>query len=196
MSELQPPPTYAEVILIDERTQRATFNPIWLGWFLDLVQVLNESGAGGGAVNHNSTSGLQGGTTNQYYHLTAAQQAIVAAGFAHGTYTPALVNVANLDASTAYQCQYLRLGNTVFVSGLVDVNPTLTATATQLGISLPIASNLGAVEDCAGAAAASGIAGQSAAIIGDAANNRAEMQWVAGDITNQPMYFTFGYQVI
>lgn len=195
MTELQSPPTYAELVLIDERTNKATFNPIWLKWFLDLVQVLNESGAGGGSVAHNSTSGLQGGTTNQYYHLTATQQAIVAAGFAHGTYTPTLTNVANLDASAAYQCQYLRLGNTVMVSGKVDVDPTAGA-ATQLGISLPVASNFGAAEDCAGAAAASGIAGQSAAIIADTTNDRAEMQWIAVNLTNQPMYFTFGYQVI
>jgi hypothetical protein len=66
----------------------------------------------------------------------------------------------------------------------------------MLGISLPIASNLGAIEDCAGAAAASGIAGQSAAIVGDVGSDRAEMQWITVDVTNQPMYFTFTYQVI
>ena len=114
----------------------------------------------------------------------------------HGTYSPALTNVANLDASTAYECQYLRVGNTVTVSGKVDVDPTLTATSTQLGIALPIASNLGAAEDCAGTAFASGIAGQGAAILGDATNNRAQMQWISTDVTNQPMYFTFTYQVI
>jgi len=113
-----------------------------------------------------------------------------------GTYTPTLTNVANLGASTAYQCQWIRVGNIVNVSGKVDVDPTLTATATQLGISLPVASNIGAAEDCAGTAFASGIAGQGAAIIGDAANNRAEMNWIATDITNQPMYFTFQYEVI
>lgn len=113
-----------------------------------------------------------------------------------GVYTPTLTNVANLDASTNYECQYLRVGNTVIVSGKVDVDPTLTATSTQLGISLPIASNLGAVEDCAGTAFASAIAGQGAAILGDAANNRAQMEWVSTDVTNQPMYFTFTYQVI
>lgn len=113
-----------------------------------------------------------------------------------GTYTPTLTNVANLDASTAYQCQYLRIANTVMVSGRIDVDPTAPAAATQLGISLPVASNIGAVEDCAGAAACSAVAGQSAAILGDAANNRAQMEWIAGDVTNQPMYFTFAYQVI
>ena len=61
---------------------------------------------------------------------------------------------------------------------------------------LPIASNLGATKDCAGVAFASGIAGQGAAILGDAANDRAQMQWIAGDVTNQAMYFTFTYQII
>lgn len=115
---------------------------------------------------------------------------------ASGTYTPTLANVANLAASTAYQCQYLRVGSTVTVSGKVDVDPTLAATSTQLGISLPIASNLGAAEDCAGAAFSSAIAGQGAAILGDATNNRAQMQWLSGDITNQAMYFTFTYEII
>lgn len=113
-----------------------------------------------------------------------------------GTYTPTLTNVSNLDASTAYECQYHRIGATVTVSGRVDVDPTLAATSTQLGISLPVASNLGATEDCAGVAFASGIAGQGAAILADAANDRAQLQYVSGDITNQAMYFVFQYQVI
>jgi len=114
---------------------------------------------------------------------------------AAGTYTPTLTNVANVAASTAYQCQFSRVGNTVSVSGKVDVDPTAAA-STQLGISLPIASNLGAEEDCAGAASARAIAGQCAAILGDAANNRAQMEWIAVDLTNQSMFFTFSYEII
>lgn len=112
------------------------------------------------------------------------------------TYTPTLTNVANLDASTAYACQYMRVGNTVIVSGKVDVDPTAPAAATQLGISLPVASALAQQEQLGGAAFASGIAGQGAALRADATNDRAEMVWVSGDITNQPMYFTFVYQVL
>lgn len=112
-----------------------------------------------------------------------------------GTYTPTLTNVANLDASTAYACQYLRVGQVVTVSGKVDVDPTAGA-ATQLGISLPLASNFGNAQECGGAAFASGIAGQGAAIRADATNDRAEMVWVAVDLTNQPMYFSFTYQMI
>lgn len=113
-----------------------------------------------------------------------------------GTYTPTLTNVANLDGSTAYQCQYIKVGNIVTVSGKVDIDPTLTATTTQLGISLPIASNIGAEENCCGTAFSKAIPGQGAAIIGDAANNRAQLELKSGDITNQSMYFTFTYTII
>lgn len=115
---------------------------------------------------------------------------------AAGTYTPTLTNVANLDGSTAYECQYLRVGATVTVSGRVDVDPTTTTATTQLGISLPVASNFGNNQDCAGVAFAPGIAGMGAAIIGDATNDRAQMEWKATDVTNQGMWFTFSYQVI
>jgi hypothetical protein len=89
----------------------------------------------------------------------------------------------------------MRVGSTVTVSGRVDIDPT-AAGATELGITLPVASNFGAIEDCAGVAAASGIAGQAAAIAADTANDRAKLVYVAVDLTNQPMYFTFTYQVI
>ena len=111
------------------------------------------------------------------------------------TYTPTLTNVANLDASTAYQCQYHRVGAVVTVSGKVDVDPT-AAVSTQLGISLPIASNFGAAQDCCGTAFANAIAGQGAAILADTTNDRAQMEWIAADLTNKSMYFTFVYRIV
>lgn len=113
-----------------------------------------------------------------------------------GTYAPALFIVANLDATpTPFTAQYIRVGNTITVSGKVLVNPTTTLTLTQLGISLPVASLLTQQEQVGGTASASGIASQSAAIRGDATNDRAEMAWIATDVTDQPMYFTFTYLV-
>lgn len=111
------------------------------------------------------------------------------------TYTPTLTNVANVAASTAYECQYLRVGSMVHVTGKVDVDPTTTATLTQVGISLPVASNLGAAEDLAGVGWFPGI-GQGAALLGDATNNRAELNYICGDVTNQSAYFSFSYAVI
>jgi hypothetical protein len=44
MSDIQPPPTYALPILVDEKTGKASFSPIWLNWFLELAQLLNTAG--------------------------------------------------------------------------------------------------------------------------------------------------------
>lgn len=168
----------------------------WNDWIEKIRFIVNNLSEGN--INHNDLQNIQGGSATERYHLTNAQHTSLTGlpTLAAGTYTPTLTNVANLDASTAYQCQYMQVGATVTVSGRVDIDPTTTVTSTQLGISLPVASNFGAVEDCAGVAAASAIASQSAAIQADAANNRAQLVYITTDVTNQPMYFTFTYQII
>ena len=118
-------------------------------------------------------------------------------GLAAGTYTPTRSAEANLDANvTMTQAQYMRVGNTVTVSGRFTADPTLTATATSFEITLPVSSNLGAAEDAAGTAFCGAIAGQGAEIIGVAANDTAKIQWVSTDITSQSWSYTFTYRVI
>lgn len=112
-----------------------------------------------------------------------------------GTYTPTLTEVANLDASTAYACQWLRVGNVVTVSGAVDVNPTTTTTLTRLGLSLPVASNFGSTVHCGGVAYAVGLV-EGAAIFADITNDRAEIRWTAADVGVFQLCFTFTYRVI
>lgn len=128
--------------------------------------------------------------------LAAAIAAAVAAlpVTASGHYTPTLTNTTNITSSTAYQCQYLRVGSVVNVSGRVDIVPTVIGGAsTVLGFSLPIASNLGAVEDCAGAG--SSIA-ESLAVTGDIANDRASFQYGATAAGTIPIYFSFQYEIL
>lgn len=79
MATVAPPPTYADVVIIDERTKKGQFNPIWLNWFLQVAQSLSALGAGGGGTpQHNSLAGLQGGSPAERYHLTGAQEVLVA----------------------------------------------------------------------------------------------------------------------
>ena len=113
-----------------------------------------------------------------------------------GTYTPTLTNVANLDASTAFLCRYTRTGDIVTVSGLVGVNPTLTATVTTLNLSLPISSGLTAVSQLSGVSFSPEVSGMGAAFFGDVTNDRAVMEFVSNDIGSRAMYFIFTYQVL
>ena len=115
---------------------------------------------------------------------------------ASGAYAPAFTNVANLDSTPTGNAQYNRVGNVVTVSGEVSANPTLTATQTTFGISLPVASNFAQTYQCAGVAFCGVIAGMGAAINADVTNDRANVTWVASDPNAQTWSFTFSYLII
>lgn len=121
-----------------------------------------------------------------------------APNFSAGTYTPTLTIISNLDAVTAFQCQYMQVGSSVTVSGRIDVDPTAPAVDTQVRITLPpgFPSNFTSIENCGGSASAITVASQSAGIYADIVNDQAIMRFVAADITNQSMYFTFMYTVL
>lgn len=66
----QPVPQWALPFLGNEEEMeklQLRFNPVWLKWFLDLIKTLQT----GGGIDHNTLSGLQGGTAAQFYHLRA-----------------------------------------------------------------------------------------------------------------------------
>lgn len=132
----------------------------------------------------------------QYTNSTELAAAITALNLASGTYTPTLTNVANIDASTAYVCQYMRVGSVVTVSGKVDIDPTTIGVSTQLGISLPIASSFTASEQLGGTAMNPGVAADAAAIFADAANDRAQLQYVTAASVANGFWFSFAYRVI
>ncbi len=76
---------------------------------------------------HNN-AGAQTGTTNQY--------------IASGTYTPAFTVGTNVDSGSCAQCQWIRVGNVVMVTGQVTVNLTTTLLVSDAGIAFPIAATL------------------------------------------------------
>lgn len=92
---------------------------------------------------------------------------------ADNVYTPTLTNVANISASTAYPTQYLKVGNSVFVSGQVDFTTVLGGQPTNLGISLVFASDFAQVYQCAGTAWTAPPTKEGAIILADVTNNRA-----------------------
>ena len=116
--------------------------------------------------------------------------------FKSGTYTPFFTSVANLDSIAGTDAQYLRVGNSVTVSGRFTANPTLTATSTTFGISLPVSSSFGNVFELGGVAFCGNIAAQGAEINADVANDRANVTWIASDPNSQTWSYTYTYQVL
>ncbi len=114
-----------------------------------------------------------------------------------GMYTPTLSNVANLDSSTPRTMTYMRVGNTVLVTGRITVDPTAAGgTSTRLGISLPIApfAALAAADDLSGNGDAS-VVTESGGIFADIANNRAELNFAAQSNASHDMYVYFSYRM-
>lgn len=116
-------------------------------------------------------------------------------GSLSGTYTPTLTNVANLDGSTAYACQYMRVGDVVTVSGRFDVDITTISTLTQLDISLPIASALTAANQAGGTASTVSGVNDHAGIMADATNDRVSVVWQTSSGSAFSMFFSFTYLV-
>lgn len=180
----------------------------WQQWYLELQRSLSVSGqiawttvskTGANLTDiptrdHASLQNMQREQTGERYHLTSAQQSVIASGIDAGTWTPTLTNVTNLDSSTAYASNYLRLGNTVVCSGKVDVDATAAA-ATELGISLPIASNFATEQQCAGTAVNQASTEQGA-ILADTTNDRASLKWTAAGTGSVTLVFTFIFRVV
>lgn len=102
MSQINPAPTYADPVIVDETTNKASFNPIWLKWFLDLAAVISGAGGAGGSIDHtllgslnsasythlsatNATDLTDAGETTLHYH-TVAPTFAVGGGTRRGTF--------------------------------------------------------------------------------------------------------------
>ncbi len=129
-----------------------------------------------GTALHNNPDGISG-TTEQYV--------------GSGTYTPTITGVANVDSSTAFTCQFLRVGNVVTVSGSVNVDTTAASILTTVGISLPIPSDLSSYIQCCGVASGSGVG----YIQGDVTNDRANLSFTVATTDNRAWFFNFTYLV-
>jgi hypothetical protein len=166
----------------------------WNDWIEKIRFVVNNLSLG--LINHNDLQNIQGGSVTERYHLTNAQLTSVTGlpTLVGNTYTPTITNGTNVAASTAYTCQYIRIGSVVHVSGRVDIDPT-AAGATNFAISLPVASNLTSSEQCTGVIAKNAT-NEVGTILGDSANDRASGEMIAVDTTNRACTFTFTYRVL
>lgn len=112
-----------------------------------------------------------------------------------GTYTPTLTNTTNVAASTAFECQYMRVGNVVTVSGQISLTPTAASAATALGITLPIAADIVGGRNLGGTAVCGAAAGLVGQITGDPTNDRALFSAVPSTNAANTWSFSFTYMV-
>jgi hypothetical protein len=122
---------------------------------------------------------------------------VAAANLASGTYTPTITNTTNITSTSALACQYMRVGSAVTVSGHVTINPATAGAYTEIGISLPIASDLSDSSLAGMAAQAQGSGIGTAGFVGsDAANDRAKLGFTcSADDASRNWTFTFTYLV-
>ena len=115
-----------------------------------------------------------------------------------GLYTPTITNGANVDSSTASECQYMRVGNVVLVSGSVTIDATASATDTVIDITLPIASSISASRQLggAGASATPGRYGDPVSIFGNTGTDEARFALRPTTANSTAYAFSFTYRVI
>ena len=154
------------------------------------------------SVGANADTIIKGDTTNVLTVDASAEKAIITnldvtgtgGNVMSGTYTPSLTNVTNVAASTAFVCQYMRVGSVVTVSGQVSIDPTATG-AIELGMSLPVASNFANNNECGGTFANQTTLGSVGRIQADTTNNRASFFMLASDAASRGYSFTFTYLI-
>jgi hypothetical protein len=113
---------------------------------------------------------------------------------ASGTYTPTWTGLANVDSVTAFSCQYMRVGDTVTVSGWVTINATVDNTATSLSFSLPINSDTSVVNRLNGTGVEQG--GGVAACLSGYATNFGEFEVLPSVDTSVNYSFHFTYRIV
>jgi hypothetical protein len=167
-----------------------------LGWTGTLAVPRGGSGAATltGYLKGNGTSAFTASATIPYSDLTGAPS--IPSNIADGTYTPTLTNITNTPGLTSAVCQYLRIGNTVTVSGLVT-STAVAATTTRFGISLPVASNFANRGQCIGYAGnADSLLDANGCVYADTTNDRAELQYLAPAANSFAIAFHFTYLVV
>lgn len=162
------------------------------------VNLINSSGTTVTSGVHNVTAINSSGTTISESDVVYINGAKFPTTYdkASYVYTPALTNTTNISASTAYPCQFMRVGNVVTVSGMVEIDTTLVGTY-QLGISLPVASAFTQNYQCAGTGVGTNNSLDDPIYIrANVASGNALLIGSDNDITNHAHYFHFTYQIL
>lgn len=113
---------------------------------------------------------------------------------AWGTYVPTITNGANISATTAKQCQWMRVGKVVTVSGQLDITTTAAgSTLSQFHLTLPVASALN-VSSEAGGGGAQGVLNEALAFLGNSSDVIGSFASLG--TANRSFWFSFTYLIV
>lgn len=115
-----------------------------------------------------------------------------------GTYTPTQVSTnTNVDSVTFSACQYMRVGNTVTVSGQIAINATTATTDTVVKMTIPVASNFSSSRQLGGGGASitTPYAANVLAFLADTINESVDVRLRPSVDTSLTYNFSFTYLV-
>jgi len=115
-----------------------------------------------------------------------------------GAYTPTQVSTnTNVDSVTFSEGQYLRVGNTVTVSGQIAIDATVLLTDTVVKMSLPIASNFSATRNLGGTGASIGtpFVANALVFVAETTNDCVEIRLRPSVNTSVTYNFSFTYRI-
>lgn len=134
------------------------------------------------------------GSGNVKLHNLSMTGDISAANLESGTYTPTLTNTLNVSSSSANLSIYSRVGNTVTVSGFVDITPTGSGLGT-VKLSLPITSNFTLGTDAIGSVSCGNTVLNSVYILADGTSDTANLSFNAASSSSTNAFYSFQYLV-
>lgn len=137
-------------------------------------------------------------TSSDMHNNALAQGNASAQQVRSGTYTPTLTGIANVTSTTSRKATWLRVGNTVTVTGQFSVVPTSNNTQTKIGFSIPVASNFGTIYEAGGVASTygTGVTEHSGGFYADTTNDRVELDYYETHGGTNNFSYSFSYEVI
>jgi len=148
----------------------------------------------GGGISALSLSAAQAATFGGTVSIPAITNNT---GLATGDWTPTLTNGANVAASTPHTGRYIRVGNTIMASCVVEIDATAAGdTATTIDFSLPVASDFAATDELNGILRSQVSALTFGLVTADITNNRATVTYASKTTVNAAFQIDIMYEVI
>lgn len=110
-----------------------------------------------------------------------------------GVYTPTYTAVSGISTLTGEDCNYIRVGDVVSVSGVAAIDATSTQSTVTFNLTLPFPSTFTKFFDLSGAGG--GLASSVVTVEADTTNNEALVSVRIGQVLSTTAYFVFLYRI-